>query len=81
MPVKHDSLFLYKCHPPSVGCHDVRQTFQPVYLDEFIADEDKRLLYWQRKKAMWKGIREAAPGKTHYFFKKLFDKDKLLLFK
>lgn len=52
--------------------------FQPVYLDEFISDESKRILYWQRKKALWKGIKEAQPSKTHYFFKDLYDNDKLL---
>jgi len=25
------------------------EKFQPVYLDEFISDESKRLLYWQRQ--------------------------------
>ena len=52
--------------------------FQPVYLDEFMADNDKRLLYWQRKKALWQGIRDAAISKTHIFFKELFDSNKLL---
>jgi NAD-dependent deacetylase len=52
--------------------------FQPVYLDEFLADEDKRLLYWQRKKALWQGIRDARVSKTHVFFKELYDSNKLL---
>lgn len=54
------------------------EKFQPVYLDEFISDESKRILYWQRKKALWKGIKEAQPSKTHYFFKDLYDNGKLL---
>jgi NAD-dependent deacetylase len=48
------------------------QSFQPVYLDEFIADPQKRILYWQRKKEMWQGIRNAQPGPTHKFFNKLY---------
>lgn len=54
------------------------ERFQPVYLDEFIADESKRLLYWQRKQALWQGIRDATPGKTHLFFKELYDNGKLV---
>ena len=52
--------------------------FQPVYLDEFLADEDKRLLYWQRKKALWQGIRDARVSKTHVFFKDMYDDERLL---
>ena len=51
--------------------------FQPVYLDEFISDESKRLLYWQRKKVLWQGIRDARVSRTHKFFKELYDKGKL----
>jgi NAD-dependent deacetylase len=52
--------------------------FQPVYLDEFLTDEDKRLLYWQRKKALWQGIKDARVSRTHVFFKELYDSNKLL---
>ncbi len=52
--------------------------FQPVYLEEFLADESKRLLYWQRKKVLWQGIRDAKVGKPHLFFKQLYDSGKLL---
>ncbi len=53
------------------------EKFQPVYLHEFVSDESKRLLYWQRKKALWKGIKEARLSKTHIFFKELYDIGKL----
>jgi NAD-dependent deacetylase len=53
------------------------EKFQPVYLDEFISNESKRLLYWQRKKALWQGIKDAKLSKTHVFFKELFDTGKL----
>ena len=54
------------------------EKFQPVYLDEFIADKSKRLLYWQRKKALWQGIRDADLSRTHLFFKELYNNSKLL---
>jgi NAD-dependent deacetylase len=54
------------------------EKFQPVYLDEFISDASKRLLYWQRKKALWQGIRDAEPSKTHTFFKELYDNGRLI---
>lgn len=54
------------------------EKFQPVYLDEFLADESKRLLYWERKKALWQAIKNAKPSKTHLFFKQLYDQGKLI---
>lgn len=51
--------------------------FQPVYLDEFIHDNGKRLLYWQRKLAMWQALETASPGPAHKFFTKLFKKGQL----
>lgn len=52
--------------------------FQPVYLEEFLADKSKQLLYWERKMALWQGIKDAGLSKTHLFFKELYDKNKLL---
>jgi len=51
--------------------------FQPVYFDEFVSDEKKRLLYWQRKQELWKDLSTAFPNTGHMFFKELYDKDKL----
>ncbi len=51
--------------------------FQPVYFDEFISDEKKRLLYWQRKQDLWKDLSIASPNAGHLFFKKLYDEGKL----
>lgn len=53
------------------------EKFQPVYIDEFLADEQKRLLYWQRKAAMWETLREASPGPAHNFFSHLYNSGKL----
>ena len=54
------------------------EKFKPVYIDEFLSDERKRLIYWQQKKALWQGIKEAKVSKTHIFFKELYDKGNLL---
>ena len=52
--------------------------FQPVYYEEFISDESKRLLYWQRKQELWNDLSKATPNEGHMFFKKLYDDCKLL---
>ncbi len=51
--------------------------FQPVYFEEFISDEKKRLLYWQRKQELWKDLSTASPNTGHMFFKRLYDEGKL----
>jgi len=45
--------------------------FTPVYYDEFIEDEDKRRLYWERKIEMWPSLRDAQPNAGHRFFSRL----------
>jgi len=52
--------------------------FQPVYFDEFLSDEKKRFLYWQRKQELWKSMRGAVPNKGHMFFKHLYDERRLI---
>lgn len=54
------------------------ERFQPVYFDEFIRDEKKRRLYWQRKLEIWPSIRDAEPNKGHLFFTRLHNVGKLL---
>lgn len=54
------------------------EKFQPVYLDEFVADEDKRKLYWERKKALWESLKPASPGPAHQFFVDLYEQMKLV---
>ncbi len=51
--------------------------FQPVYFDEFLADEKKRILYWQRKIELWEDLKNANPNRGHLFFKDLYDTGKL----
>ncbi len=43
--------------------------FQPVYFEEFISDEKKRILYWQRKQELWKDLSTASPNTGHMFLR------------
>ena len=52
--------------------------FQPVYFDEFLADESKRILYWRRKIELWQELKDAEPNAGHLFFKDLYEKGQLL---
>lgn len=54
------------------------ERFKPVYFDEFLQDEEKRLLYWKRKQEMWNSVKLAKPNHGHMFFKNLYDENKLL---
>ncbi len=38
---------------------------KPVYYDEFLEDEEKRRLYWQRKIEMWPSLRDTQPNVGH----------------
>ncbi|MFW5727892.1 MAG: SIR2 family NAD-dependent protein deacylase [Spirochaetia bacterium] len=51
--------------------------FTPVYYDEFLEDEEKRRLYWQRKFEMWPSLRDAQPNAGHRFFCQLYQAGKL----
>lgn len=48
-----------------------------IWMNSFY-DAGKRILYLQRKKALWQGIKAAGLSKTHIFFKELYDSGKLL---
>jgi NAD-dependent deacetylase len=52
--------------------------FQPVYFEEFLTDESKRLLYWQRKIELWQELKDAQPNKGHLFFADLYKRGKLI---
>lgn len=53
------------------------EKFTPVYLDEFIDDHNKRVLYWQRKQALWDSIKNARPTAAHDLFVKLHRENRL----
>lgn len=52
--------------------------FQPVYIDEFIRDEEKRRLYWERKADTWPAIRDAQPNRGHELLVDLHRENRLL---
>jgi len=39
--------------------------FKPVYIQEFMKSEEQRILYWRRKKEMWKPLKNAKPTAMH----------------
>src|SRR3989338_818723 len=41
------------------------ERFQPVTIQEFLADEEKRKLYWQRKLALFEENQKARPNAGH----------------
>ncbi|TFG64928.1 MAG: hypothetical protein E4H36_01560 [Spirochaetales bacterium] len=51
--------------------------YTPVYFNEFLASEEKRLEYWREKIDMWPAINAAVPGKGHLFFHGLFTEGRL----
>lgn len=51
--------------------------FRPVFIDEFLSSEEKRNIYWERKIELWNSMINSKPGKTHLFFKELYDRKKL----
>ncbi len=52
--------------------------FQPVTYDEFLASEEKRILYWERKREMFETMRHARPNEGHLALVKLEAMGKLL---
>lgn len=53
------------------------QRYQPVTLQEFLADEESRKLYWQRKKETYEQMRGAKPNAGHLALAKLEASGKL----
>ena len=51
--------------------------FQPVYFQEFIESEEKRVLYWERKIELWPAIAAAVPGPGHLLFLDIWKSGKL----
>ena len=54
------------------------ERFQPVTIQEFLADEDKRKLYWARKKELYGEMRDALPNSGHLAIAKLAECGKVL---
>lgn len=54
------------------------QRFQPVTIQEFFSDEDKRKEYWRRKQALYAQMRDAEPNNGHIAIARLEKQGKLL---
>jgi len=54
------------------------ERFQPVTIQEFLADHDKRKLYWARKRELYGEMRHAKPNSGHLAIQKLAERGKLL---
>ncbi len=52
---------------------------QPVYFDEFLADEAKRIEHWHYKLEGWEGFRDAQPNAAHRALAKLEQTGRMLL--
>src|SRR5215510_12420490 len=52
--------------PDFRGPQGVWKTRQPVYYDQFLASEDKRVEYWDYKLEGWESFRDARPNATHH---------------
>jgi NAD-dependent deacetylase len=51
--------------PDFRGPQGVWRRRQPVYFDEFLASEEKRVEYWDQKLEGWESFRDAAPNACH----------------
>ncbi len=51
--------------PDFRGPNGIWKTRQPVYYDEFLASEEKRVEYWDYKYEGYEGFRDAVPNATH----------------
>jgi NAD-dependent deacetylase len=51
--------------PDFRGPQGIWKKRQPVYYDEFLASEEKRVEYWEYKHEGYQGFRDAAPNATH----------------
>ena len=52
--------------------------YQPVYFADFVADPDKRKLFWERTLELWPAVRDARPNAGHAFFAELHRSGKLV---
>jgi NAD-dependent deacetylase len=65
--------------PDYRGPQGVWKTREPVYYDEFMSREDKRIEYWQYKWDGWDAFKSARPTAAHEAIVKLEREGKLLL--
>lgn len=65
--------------PDFRGPQGVWKRRQPVYFDEFLADEAKRVEHWDYKLEGWEAFREAQPNAAHRALVELEKDGRLLL--
>ncbi len=65
--------------PDYRGPEGVWKTRQPVYFQDFMADEQARLAYWTQKSEDWEAFGSADPNTVHAAVAKLEKADKLFL--
>ncbi len=53
------------------------ERYQPVYYEEFVSSEAKRIEYWTHKASVWPAMRDAAPGPAHTLVRTLADRGRL----
>ncbi len=53
------------------------ERYQPVYFQEFLASEEKRVEYWTHKASVWPAMRDATPGPGHRLVRSLFERNRL----
>jgi NAD-dependent deacetylase len=53
------------------------ERYQPVYYEEFVSSEAKRIEYWTHKASVWPAMRDATPGPTHTLVRTLADRGRL----
>lgn len=64
--------------PDFRGADGVWKKREPVFFDEFVSSEQKRIDYWNYKSEMWHYLSNAKPTFSHLFIKKLFDAGKVI---
>jgi NAD-dependent deacetylase len=57
--------------PDFRGPQGVWKRRRPVYFDEFLASEEKRIEYWDYKLEGWETFRDAAPNACHHAIARL----------
>ncbi|MFO8042870.1 MAG: Sir2 family NAD-dependent protein deacetylase [Alkalispirochaeta sp.] len=53
------------------------ERYQPVYYEEFVSSEAKRIEYWTHKASVWPAMRAATPGPAHTLVRTLADQGRL----
>lgn len=57
--------------PDYRGTGGQHERYRPVYFDEFVASETRRIDYWTHKAQVWPSMRDAHPGPTHRMIRQL----------